>query len=219
MDVPVLYSLAMSEKREKNIQLAHAVLDWNRKYLRHDSQLTQELVAQCFGANFVVQPNGRHYQANLALYLEFLNGMKTAMAGIEYQVLHTIADEESVVFDMAVQIDAAALLIYRAAWTKDRGAARVSREAAMAKLYATEAAQQVIDTALQLHGGDGVRHGVKVEELYRDIRALRIYEGASDVQRVVIVGRRVLRLADGRPDVHTVSGSHRRDLGPEPRRV
>ena len=95
----------MTTQRARNIELAHAVLDWNRKYLRHDSQLTQELVAQCFGANLVVQPNGRHYQANLALYLEFLNGMKTAMAGIEYQVLHTIADEESVVFDMAVQIE------------------------------------------------------------------------------------------------------------------
>ena len=88
--------------------------------------------------------------------------------------------------DMALKVDAAALLVYRAAWTKDQGAARVSREAAMAKLYATEAAQEVIDAAVQLHGGDGVRHGVKVEELYRDIRALRIYEGASAVQRVVI---------------------------------
>lgn len=88
--------------------------------------------------------------------------------------------------DMALKIDASALLVYRAAWTKDQGAARVSREAAMAKLYATESAQEVIDAAVQLHGGDGVRHGVKVEELYRDIRALRIYEGASDVQRVVI---------------------------------
>ena len=88
--------------------------------------------------------------------------------------------------DMAVEIDAAALLIYRAAWTKDRGAARITREAAMAKLYATEAAQRVIDLAVQLHGGDGVRHGFAVEALYRDIRALRIYEGASDVQRVVI---------------------------------
>ncbi|MGA0541063.1 acyl-CoA dehydrogenase family protein [Neotabrizicola sp. VNH66] len=88
--------------------------------------------------------------------------------------------------DMALKVDAAALLVYRAAWTKDQGAARVTREAAMAKLYATEAAQEVIDAAVQLHGGDGVRHGVKVEELYRDIRALRIYEGASDVQRVVI---------------------------------
>lgn len=88
--------------------------------------------------------------------------------------------------DMALKIDAAALLVYRAAWTKDQGAPRVSREAAMAKLYATEAAQEVIDAAVQLHGGDGVRHGIKVEELYRDIRALRIYEGASDVQRLVI---------------------------------
>lgn len=88
--------------------------------------------------------------------------------------------------DMALQIDAAALLIYRAAWTKDQGVARISREAAMAKLYATEAAQKVIDMAVQLHGGDGVRTGFAVESLYREIRALRIYEGASDVQRVVI---------------------------------
>ena len=88
--------------------------------------------------------------------------------------------------DMALEIDAAALLIYRAAWTKDNGAQRISREAAMAKLYATEAAQKIIDMAVQLHGGDGVRHGVVVESLYREIRALRIYEGASDVQRVII---------------------------------
>lgn len=88
--------------------------------------------------------------------------------------------------DMALKIDAAALLVYRAAWTKDSGAPRVTREAAMAKLYATEAAQEVIDMAVQLHGGDGVRHGSVVESLYREIRALRIYEGASDVQRVVI---------------------------------
>ncbi len=88
--------------------------------------------------------------------------------------------------DMALQIDAAALLVYRAAWTKDMGAARISREAAMAKLYATEAAQQVIDMAVQLHGGDGVRAGGSTERLYREIRALRIYEGASDVQRLVI---------------------------------
>ncbi|MCT8328329.1 acyl-CoA dehydrogenase family protein [Albidovulum sediminis] len=88
--------------------------------------------------------------------------------------------------DMALKIDAAALLVYRAAWAKDGGAARISREAAMAKLYATEAAQEVIDMAVQLHGGDGVRTGVAVEGLYREIRALRIYEGASDVQRMVI---------------------------------
>lgn len=88
--------------------------------------------------------------------------------------------------DMALEVDASALLIYRAAWTKDMGASRVSREAAMAKLHATEAAQRVIDTALQLHGGDGVRKGFAVESLYREIRALRIYEGASDVQKIVI---------------------------------
>jgi acyl-CoA dehydrogenase len=88
--------------------------------------------------------------------------------------------------DMAIEIDAAALLVYRAAWTKDMGAARVTREAAMAKLFATEAAQRVIDAAVQIHGGDGVRSGHPVETLYREIRALRIYEGASDVQKVVI---------------------------------
>lgn len=88
--------------------------------------------------------------------------------------------------DMALDIDAAALLVYRAAWTKDSGAPRVTREAAMAKLFATDRAQKVIDTAVQLHGGDGVRSGSAVETLYREIRALRIYEGASDVQRVVI---------------------------------
>ena len=90
------------------------------------------------------------------------------------------------VADMALDVDAAALLIYRAAWTKDAGAARVTREAAMAKLYATDRAQSVIDKAVQLHGGDGVRRGHIVESLYREIRALRIYEGASDVQKVVI---------------------------------
>lgn len=88
--------------------------------------------------------------------------------------------------DMATDVDASALLVYRAAWTKDMGAARVTREAAMAKLYATEAAQRVIDAAVQLHGGDGVLSGHAVEKLYREIRALRIYEGASDVQKVVI---------------------------------
>ena len=88
--------------------------------------------------------------------------------------------------DMALDVDAAALLVYRAAWTKDSGAPRVTREAAMAKLFATDQAQKVIDKAVQLHGGDGVRNGEAVERLYREIRALRIYEGASDVQRIVI---------------------------------
>lgn len=88
--------------------------------------------------------------------------------------------------EMATEIDASALLVYRAAWAKDRGAARVTREAAMAKLHATEAAQRVIDRAVQLFGGLGVTRGVKVEELYREIRALRIYEGATEVQKIVI---------------------------------
>ena len=88
--------------------------------------------------------------------------------------------------DMALRIDAAALLVYRAAWCKDQGQNRVSREAAMAKLFATEESQKVIDTAVQLHGGDGVKKGSVVESLYREIRALRIYEGASDIQRIVV---------------------------------
>jgi acyl-CoA dehydrogenase len=93
---------------------------------------------------------------------------------------------QAAIADSATEVDAAALLVYRAAWVKDQGAARVTREAAMAKMYATEAAQRVIDRAVQLHGGAGVRKGVKVEELYRDIRALRIYEGATEVQKIVI---------------------------------
>ncbi len=88
--------------------------------------------------------------------------------------------------DMALDVDASALLVYRAAWAKDTGAARVTREAAMAKLFSTDQAQKVIDRAVQLHGGDGVRSGETVEKLYREIRALRIYEGASDVQKIVI---------------------------------
>jgi acyl-CoA dehydrogenase len=88
--------------------------------------------------------------------------------------------------DMALDIDAAALLVYRAAWAKDAGAPRITREAAMAKLYATEAAQRVVDAAVQLHGGLGVMSGHPVERLYREVRALRIYEGASEVQRVII---------------------------------
>lgn len=93
---------------------------------------------------------------------------------------------QAAIADSAAEVDAAALLIYRAAWTKDRGAARVTREAALAKLVATENAQKVIDRAVQMFGGLGVTKGVKVEELYREIRALRIYEGASEVQKVVI---------------------------------
>jgi acyl-CoA dehydrogenase len=95
---------------------------------------------------------------------------------------------------MGTAIDAAALLTYRAAWARDVAGGRSTREAAMAKMLATESAQQVIDQALQLHGGLGVQVGSVVERLYREIRALRIYEGASEVQRL-IVGRDLLRAA------------------------
>jgi len=88
--------------------------------------------------------------------------------------------------EMALGVDSSALLVYRAAWTKDCAADRVTREAAMAKYHATETAQQVIDAAVQLHGGKGVTKGYIVESLYRDIRALRIYEGASEVQTTII---------------------------------
>jgi acyl-CoA dehydrogenase len=91
--------------------------------------------------------------------------------------------------DMAVAIDAASLLVYRAAWTRDTGAARITREAAMAKLNATEMAQQVIDSAVQLLGARGVVAGEPVERLYREIRALRIYEGTSEIQKIVIAGQ------------------------------
>ena len=91
--------------------------------------------------------------------------------------------------DMAVKIDAMALLIYRSAWTKDKKGTRVTRESSMAKLYGTEAAQEVIDQAVQIFGGMGVVSGVKVEQLYREIRALRIYEGTSEIQKLVIAGQ------------------------------
>ncbi len=90
--------------------------------------------------------------------------------------------------DMALEVDAAALLVYRAAWTKDQGQ-RVTREAAMAKLYATEAAQRVVDGAVQLFGGRGVAVGEIAERLYREVRALRIYEGTSEIQKLIIASQ------------------------------
>lgn len=103
----------------------------------------------------------------------------------------TLADfqmTQARIADMAVEVDAIALLVYRAAWTKDQGG-RVTREAAMAKLAATEAAQRVIDSAVQLWGGEGVVSGNVVERLYREIRSLRIYEGTSEIQKLVIAGQ------------------------------
>jgi acyl-CoA dehydrogenase len=103
---------------------------------------------------------------------------------------------QAAIADSVTEVDASALLVYRAAWHKDQGAPRVTREAAMAKMFATEAAQRVIDRAVQLFGGLGVTKGVKVEELYREIRALRIYEGATEVQKLVIARETMKRRAD-----------------------
>ena len=91
--------------------------------------------------------------------------------------------------DRSLDIDASALLIYRAAWTKDNSADRITSEAAVAKLFATEAAQRVIDEAVQIFGGSGVVSGFAVEQLYREIRPLRIYEGASEVQKLIIASQ------------------------------
>ena len=91
--------------------------------------------------------------------------------------------------DMAVKIDASALLVFRSAWVKDVQRIRVTRESSMAKLYATESAQEVIDEAVQIFGGMGVVSGVIVERLYREIRALRIYEGTSEIQKLVVAGQ------------------------------
>jgi acyl-CoA dehydrogenase len=102
------------------------------------------------------------------------------------QTLADLPVAQSQLAEMALDIDASALLVYRAAWTRDVKQGRVTREAAMAKLFATDHAQIVIDKAVQLHGGLGVVVGEVVEELLREIRPLRIYEGASEVQKLVI---------------------------------
>lgn len=112
----------------------------------------------------------------------------------------TLGDQplaQAMLGDMGTGVDAAALLTYRAAWQRDTQSGRQTGVAAMAKLGATELAQRVIDQALQLHGARGVRTGEVVERLYRDIRALRIYEGATEVQRL-LVGRDMLRSLGGR---------------------
>jgi alkylation response protein AidB-like acyl-CoA dehydrogenase len=91
--------------------------------------------------------------------------------------------------EMHVDLEAARLLVRRAAWLKDRGTERIGAQGAAAKLFATEAAQRVIDDAVQLFGGRGVVVGEPVERLYREIRALRIYEGTSEIQKLVIAGQ------------------------------
>jgi acyl-CoA dehydrogenase len=91
--------------------------------------------------------------------------------------------------DMVTELDAARLLVYRAAYAKDTGTSRVTREASEAKLFATEAAGRIIDSAVQIHGGTGLVSGTVVERLYRDVRALRIYEGTSEIQKLVIASQ------------------------------
>lgn len=147
--------------------------------------------------------SGRGFQAAMATLDIFRSTVGAAALGFARRALDEatsrvtsrhlfggpLADQQitqTALAEMALKIDASALLVYRAAWTRDQGAERVTREAAMAKLYATEAAQEVIDMALQMHGGLGVVSGQPVEKLYREIRALRIYEGASEVQKIVI---------------------------------
>lgn len=153
-------------------------------------------------ANLVGKPGGGFTQAmaNLDIFRSTVGAaalgfarraLDEALARVTSRHLFgaTLADlpiTQSQLAEMAVDVDASALLIYRAAWTKDVKQGRVTREAAMAKLYATDHAQNVIDKAVQMFGGMGVVSGMPVEELYREIRPLRIYEGASEVQKLVI---------------------------------
>ncbi len=117
-------------------------------------------------------------------------------------VLNDLQLTQARIANMATEIDASALLVYRAAWMRDTGAARTTREAAMAKMYATEAAQRVIDSAVQLLGGRGVVSGNPVERLYREIRALRIYEGTTEIQQLIIAGETM------KAQIIQTSGSH-----------
>jgi acyl-CoA dehydrogenase len=110
-------------------------------------------------------------------------------AGRRQQFGSRLADfqlTQAALADMATGLDAARLLVYRAAWMKDHGAGRITLESAMAKLFATETAQRIVDRAVQLHGGTGVERGTVVERLYREVRAPRIYEGTSEIQKLVI---------------------------------
>ena len=113
--------------------------------------------------------------------------------------------------EMATELDAARLLVYRAAWLRDHGAERVTLEASMAKMFATESAQRIVDKAMQIHGGSGVVRGHILEQLYREVRALRIYEGTTEIQRVVIANvllggerARALQAKESAPDRETL---------------
>src|SRR2546427_7931149 len=99
-------------------------------------------------------------------------------------------------FRSATDLTAARVLTYRAAWEKDRGAERVTLEAAMAKAFATEAAQRIVDDAVQILGGRGVLASHPVDRLYRAVRALRIYEGTTEIQQLIVAGQ-LLKQAEG----------------------
>ncbi|HEV7503234.1 MAG TPA: acyl-CoA dehydrogenase, partial [Vicinamibacteria bacterium] len=108
------------------------------------------------------------------------------------RALATFQATQMAIAEMHVELEASRLLVRRAAWLKDRGAERITVEGAAAKLFATEAAQRIVDRAVQIHGGQGVLRGATVERLYREVRALRIYEGASEIQKLVIA-RHILK--------------------------
>lgn len=146
---------------------------------------------------------GEGFKVAMATLDIFRSSVAAAALGLGRRALHEAVDRaanrqlfggvladlqmtQASLADSAAEVDASTLLVYRAAWTKDQGAARITRESSLAKLFATEAAQRVIDRAVQIFGGNGVRVGVKVEALYREIRALRIYEGATEVQKVIV---------------------------------
>ena len=115
-------------------------------------------------------------------------------------VLGDLQMTQAALADSAAELDASALLVYRAAWSKDSGTARITRESSIAKMFATEAGQKIVDRAVQIHGGNGVRVGSKAEALYREIRALRIYEGATEVQKVIIARELLKARATARRD-------------------
>jgi acyl-CoA dehydrogenase len=147
--------------------------------------------------------SGDGFKVAMATLDIFRATVGAAALGIARRALHEAADRaatrmlfgrslgdlqmtQAALAESAAEVDAAALLVYRAAWSKDAGAERITRESSIAKMFATEIGQKVVDRAVQIYGGNGVRVGSKAEALYREIRAMRIYEGATEVQKVVI---------------------------------
>ncbi|HEX8400768.1 MAG TPA: acyl-CoA dehydrogenase family protein [Allosphingosinicella sp.] len=164
---------------------------------------TLEFTDMALPASALIGERGRGFAQAMATLDVFRTTVGAAALGFARRALHeatgralsrrlgtgTLADNpitQSKLAEMVLDVDCSALLVYRAAWLRDVRKQRNSREAALAKLHATDSAQSVIDKAVQIFGGLGVTHGVVVESLYREIRALRIYEGASEVQKVVI---------------------------------